>query len=186
MVASAAGIKTDNADVLRALDRLRGWSGKQFGRALWDIGDQLLKSTEERFATETDPSGRPWKITRRKQRHSGAKILTNKGRLRRSFRRRVSQAAGTVAVTSHLAHAFILHHGAKNLRGRIRRRRLPKDATADERRARRRQRAIDKNVTAARASKPVRLPDRPILGVTSADETALLDIIRRRALRLWR
>ena len=74
----------------------RAGRAKQFGRALWDIGDYMLGETRERFETETDPDGRPWKITWRKRRRPSAKILTNTGRLQRSFRRRVNQSAGTV------------------------------------------------------------------------------------------
>ena len=179
---SIGGIKADSTDVLRALDKLRGWSSKQFGRSLWDIGDRLLASTKERFKTETDPSGRPWAPTARKKRYGG-KILEKTGRLRRSFRRRVSAAAGTVEVATNLRHGYILHHGAKDLGGK-KRLRVPRGATAAEKRAIRRQRAINKNIEKNRA--PVRLPARPILGVASGDEAAILDIIRRRALRLWR
>ena len=182
--APIAGVKVEDEAVLRALDRLAGWSSKQFGRALWDIGTHLVKSTQERFHTETDPSGRPWEITARKKRFPSAKILTDTGKLRKSIRRRVSQGAGTVTVSSWLARAHILHYGSQNLRRRRRHKRLPPGATTEERRALRRQRAIDKNVHAA--AKPIALPARPILGVTSDDNREILDIIRCRALRMWR
>ena len=177
------GIKADSADVLRALDRLAmAGRASSSGGPCGTLGNYMLGETHERFETETDPEGRPWPITWRKRRRPSAKILTNTGRLKRSFRRRVNQSAGTVEVFSSLRYAYIQHYGAKNLRNRHRR--IPRGSTAEEKKQIRRQRAIDKNVVAAR--KPIVLQPRPILGVDSGDERALLDIIRRRALRLWR
>ena len=140
-----------------------------------------MPRTRERFETETDPTGRPWLITARKKRYGG-KILTKTGRLKGSFRRRVNTTAGTVEIASGLRYAYIQHFGAKDLATGIIR--IPRGASAEQKKALKKRRAINKNIRAKRG--PVVLPARPILGVSSGDEQAILGIIRRRALRLWR
>lgn len=176
------GIRSDDRAVTEALSRLYGWSRKHGGRALWDVGDHLVRATRDRFREERAPDGTPWEVTVRKRHNPSARILYRTGRLERSFRRWVDQRAGSVEVRSNLRYAYIQHHGSKDLRQA--RRRVPRGATAEERRRIVRQRAIDRNVRAKRG--PVVLPARPILGVGADDGRELVDIIRRRALRLWR
>ena len=149
-----------------------------------DVGDHLVKSTKQRFLAEIAPDGTPWAITRRKERKPSARILYRTGRLERSIKRWVNKEAGFVEVRSGLRYAYIQHYGSKDIsRGLIR---VPRGASAAQKKAIKRRRAIDKNIKAKHGHVPVVLPARPILGVTSDDSRELLDIINGQATKLWR
>lgn len=62
---------------------------------LRNVGEALLRTTGERFDTETDPAGQPWaplQLTTIMQRGCSGHILTVSGRLRRSISYEVSGA----------------------------------------------------------------------------------------------
>lgn len=56
---TAFTISVDDAEVMAALNRLRGKTDN-LGPALKAIGEDLVESTKRRFATATAPDGTPW------------------------------------------------------------------------------------------------------------------------------
>jgi phage virion morphogenesis protein len=59
--------------------------GKSLRPAMASIGEQMLLSTEQRFADQRDPDGQPWAPLSKRyaKRKKGDKILTERGALRR-------------------------------------------------------------------------------------------------------
>jgi len=57
---AAAKIQVDNTQVLEALNRLVQQSG-DLSEPLQEIGEYLVESTKQRFATKTAPDGTAWK-----------------------------------------------------------------------------------------------------------------------------
>ena len=163
---ATGGVRIRDEEVRRALARLSLFSAKQTRRALFDIGDDIVDSTRERFRREVDPLGRPWVVTRRKLRKPSSRILYRTGRLFKSIRRRVRGDA--LIVATWLRYGWVQHHGATDIGGRRRRRRRDDGGTSYKKR------------------KPVDLPARPILGLTPRDAERAVDSVRRRQLDLWR
>lgn len=71
-------------------------AGRDLTPLMRDIGEYLLRSTRERFETERDPDGRPWKplseTTRRRKRRNKDRILTQDGFLGGTLNYRASPA----------------------------------------------------------------------------------------------
>lgn len=87
-------VKVEDQGVLAAFNRLLA-AGQNLAPVLKDIGEALVRSTQARFDTGTDPEGRPWKPLARGTFEGVAagskKNLTKKGKL---------SARGIKAVTS--------------------------------------------------------------------------------------
>ncbi len=79
--------------IQRALKKLER-AGGQMEPAFRDIGEALLNSTRERFATQQAPDGSPWAPlspkTRRRKRRNKNKILTLEGDLKDLLRYQAS------------------------------------------------------------------------------------------------
>jgi phage virion morphogenesis protein len=94
---SAIGIDYDDSQVREGLARLINKVDDP-SPALEEIGNYMLLVTDERFAAEKDPGGKPWKknsaftIALKKQRGQINKILQATGRLRDSINYKVDRA----------------------------------------------------------------------------------------------
>lgn len=85
MAGASIKVTFDDAEVVRALDRLAG-AGKDLAPAMREIGEHLLNTTRQRFTDEEAPDGTPWaplsETTKRRKRRNAEKILTESGALR--------------------------------------------------------------------------------------------------------
>ena len=74
-----------------------------------DIGEGYLKGVEERFSSQTDPDGAPWKPLSKAtlKRKKGPSILTEKHRLRGSIRYQESQSGVTIGTSGSIPYAGI-------------------------------------------------------------------------------
>jgi len=79
--------------------------------AMRDVGEYMLRETEERFRKETDPVGRPWQALKPKtlaakiRKHKSTKILTRDHRLRSSINYEPSRRS--VEIGSPLVYAAV-------------------------------------------------------------------------------
>ncbi len=83
--------RIDDREVIRAIDRLQG-RARRLGPAFKNIGEVLLRSTQDRFSSQTDPDGRPWQrlkastVASKSLRGHSDKILRQRGYLADSIR----------------------------------------------------------------------------------------------------
>ena len=146
-------IEVDNAAVLRALGdlirRVQDPSG-----AMAEIGEHLQRTTQDRFASQRAPSGAPWapntEVTR--ARKVNPNILTESGLLGDLIRWQLADGGRGVEVGSDRAYAAVQHFGQ------------PQGASGKTKRG-----------------GPIPwgdIPARPFLGLSAADERAILAILR--------
>lgn len=88
--------------VIKALDRLTSEATRR--DMLKVAGQTLVDCTVDRFRTETDPMGKPWKKSKRAKRQRG-QTLSDTARLRRSFSYRVVNSH-TVAYGTNVDYAI--------------------------------------------------------------------------------
>ena len=85
MAGASIEVTFDDAEVLKAINRLVA-SGKDLTPAMRDIGEHLLKTTQQRFFDEQAPDGTPWapltETTLQRKRRNVGKILTEYANLR--------------------------------------------------------------------------------------------------------
>ena len=172
-MAAGLQIRVDDAELQRALGRMRSWLQKDIDETLDEIGARLEASTQHRFETETAPSGEPWKPSARAEAESG-QTLTDTGRLRASITRRVL-GGDRVEVGTNVAYGGIHQFGGRTSARTIRPRRKKALAWPGARHPVKSVRHPGSNV-----------PARPFLGISSGDRTAILRIVERRARRAWR
>lgn len=83
--------KLDERQIIKALDQLLE-RGSRLAPAFKNIGEELLRSTRERFSSQTDPDGRPWEklkagtIAAKAARGHSTKILRRRGYLSDTIR----------------------------------------------------------------------------------------------------
>lgn len=122
---TAFTITVDDAQVLAALRRLRSKT-EDLGPALEDIGDRLVHSTQDRFATSTAPDGTPWAANsavtisrylglssgkKREARAAGKKPLVNGGFLRDQIHFNVT--GNVLEVGATMGYAAMQQFGGK-------------------------------------------------------------------------
>ena len=106
----AIGIDYDDSQVREGLAKLIGKVDDP-SPALEEIGNYMLLVTDERFAAEKDPGGKPWKknsaftIALKKQRGQILKILQATGRLRDSINYQVDRDRARVQVGTNVVYA---------------------------------------------------------------------------------
>ncbi len=136
---------------------------------LQEIGEEMVEATKERFRTQRDPQGRPWRPlspkTRKYKRKNQDKILTLDARLRNSI---IYQVRGNRVIWgSSLAYAAAHQLGVDRIvhvREHVRRIGRGRGRSAVRVRSHRR---------------PMRLPARPFLGVSAEDFRTIERLVRK-------
>lgn len=122
------------------------------------LGEYLMRSTEQRFKSQTAPDGQPWKALNpdyaEAKKYNKGKILTLRGYLRRYIHYQIPDS-NTVEVGSNLKYAAIHQFG-----GVIR----PKEKKALR--------------FGGRLVRQVTMPARPYLGISAKDDKEIREIIR--------
>ena len=141
------------------------------------LGEYLLKSTQDRFKSQTSPDGEPWaplqqRYAKRKK-YNKDKVLTLRGYLRSYIHYQIPNAQ-TVVVGSNQKYAAIHQFGG--------------EIDKPERQATARYRSVAGRVLFAKKSHTrgvkengahqVKIPARPFLGISAADDRELQEIIR--------
>jgi len=184
-VTAGLRIGIDDAELQAVLARMQGWVQGDIAGTLDEIGARLEASTQNRFETETAPSGEPWKPSRASYDRGPApggqgksaphgdrgQTLTETGRLRASIARHV--AGDAVEVGTNVVYAGIHQFGGKTPPRTIR----PK-----------RKKALywpgAKHPVAAVRHPGSTIPARPFLGVSQGDAAAILRIVNARAAKV--
>ena len=147
-------IEIDDTAVRQALNRLIA-AGRDMTPLMRDIGEELLNSTRERFVDQEGPDGTPWaplsEATKRRKRRNAGKILTERGFLRGNLTYQAGPDAVVVGSPSIYAgtHQFGVARGAFGSTSK---------------------------------GQPIlwgNIPARPFLGLSTADESAVLLLINR-------
>lgn len=159
-------VTLDDRDVMAKLAEVAA-RGKNLEPALAGFGDYLVLVTRDRFETEQDPDGKPWKplsvFTLMLKKGSG--ILTESTDLRNSFHRQADSIS--VRMGTDRPYAALHQFGLKktlNIRSHTRK---GKTGTA---------------VVKAHTRK-VDMPARPFLGFTDQDRVELIETIKDHLLR---
>lgn len=142
----------DNSPIMAVLSRFADLDKN----AMFDeIGQELVISTQFRFANQHDVEGNPWKQSWRAKLQNG-QTLRDTGRLMNSLTHNVM--ANGVEVGTDFAYAHVLQLGAHI---------LPKTA-----------KYLVFNVAGHwRKVSEVKIPPRPFLGINDDDERMILDVI---------
>ena len=173
MPGAGISLEVDAAAALRGLDGL-------FARlddptpALDEIGSAMVQRTRRRFETELDPDGEPWKPSLRAL-EEGGQTLTDTGRLRASITHNADRSG--VEWGTNVAYAATHQFGARIRRsGGLRTLAFGARDAAGRRRFARRAGArslLDVHV----GPYTIEVVARPFLGVSDADERAILRIV---------
>lgn len=113
--------KIDDREILKALDRLHAKAGR-LAPAFKNIGEVVLRSTQDRFSSQTDPDGRPWQrlkastIAGKAKRGHSDKILRQRGYLADLIRYRASERL--VRIGTNRIYGALHQFGGKAGRGR--------------------------------------------------------------------
>jgi phage virion morphogenesis protein len=108
--------KIDDREVVKTLDRLHAKAGRM-APAWKNIGEVLVRSTQDRFDSQTDPDGRPWQrlkastIAGKALRGHSDKILRQRGYLSDSIRSQANENG--VRVGTNRIYGAIQHFGGK-------------------------------------------------------------------------
>lgn len=158
MAGARTQIKIDKAELQR-LEGLMAEQAKIDPKGLMPrLGEYLMRSTEQRFKSQTAPDGTPWQALNpdyaEAKKYNKGKILTLRGYLRRYIHYQIPDA-NTVEVGSNLKYAAIHQFG-----GTIR----PKAGKALS--------------FGGRFVRSVTIPARPYLGISVQDDKAIREIIR--------
>ena len=108
--------KIDDREVARALDRLHAKAGRM-APAFKNIGEALLRSTQDRFSSQVDPDGRPWQrlkastMAAKAARGHSNKILRARGYLADTIRHQANE--GGVRIGTNRVYGAIHQFGGK-------------------------------------------------------------------------
>ena len=178
----------------QALAGLSG-SARDLSRPMDDIGRMLMSSIDARFERQADPDGRPWAPLkpstikdRQRKGYGPREILTRSRRLRQSITREAD--ASSVTVGTHIPYAAIHQFGGEIERGSQTRSILWKSITKTRKDGSTYQREqFSKKKGATRMGlyevpgHSIAIPARPYMGITAADETEAVSILRAYLLR---
>jgi len=178
-MAARITIEVNDEQIATALDRVAD-AGLNPQPLFDDIGASMVVSTQQRFLTETDPSGRKWQRHAKstvRRRGAGAPILRDRNLLFRSLTHNatggyvewgtnrvdggIHQFGGTIQQYARSQKASF----AKNRKGKWR---FAKHSD-------RRKSKVTKHITIA--AHAVTIPARPYLGVDAEDRKLILDMI---------
>ena len=113
MTGFAMHVGIDDARVRKALAGIEA-AASDMSPAMDEIGSMLVASVLRRFETETAPSDKPWKPSRR-AREKGGQTLTDTGRLRDSITHR--HGSDFVEVGTNVIYSAIHQFGGRAGRG---------------------------------------------------------------------
>ena len=98
--------------------RVQTMAGLDTASLMPQLGEYLLASTQDRFASQTDPEGSPWEAlqprTIKRKKYNAARVLTERGFLRKNLRYQVLSSSA-VQVGSNLPHAATHQFGRGNI-----------------------------------------------------------------------
>lgn len=169
-------ITVDDAQARAMLERL-GEPGTQ--DLMPRLGEYLQASTKERFKTQTAPDGTPWQPLQpryaRRKKYAKDKILTLRGYLRKYISYDITGAA-EVEVGSNFKYAAIHQLGGTiDQNAQSRRQRYRTVAGRVLFAGTRHKKAAERWVT--RGAYQVNIPARPFLGISSADDREIREIV---------
>ena len=162
--------KLDDREIMAALNRLSA-KAKRLAPAFKNIGEELLRSTRERFALQEDPDGHKWqplkdstKANKAAHGYGSQNILTMRGHLRDSIRYQADEQG--VRIGTNRIYGAIHQFGGTTRAHEIK----P---------------ANKKALAWPGARYPVRsvkhpgsvIPARPFLGISERDKTRILEIV---------
>lgn len=159
-------VTLDDKDVMAKLSEVAA-RGKNLQPALAGFGDYLILVTKDRFQTEQDPEGKPWKplsefTLLQKNRWE---ILTESTDLKTSFRRAADDTS--VRMGTDNEYAALHQFGLKKTLNIKSHQRKTKTGTA----------------TVKAHTRKVDMPARPFLGFTDQDRSELIETIKEHLLR---
>ncbi|MFH1984124.1 MAG: phage virion morphogenesis protein [Pseudomonadota bacterium] len=172
MPGASISITVDDKAVEALFARLRSKTG-DMTPVMADIGEYLVRATDDRFRAQRDPDGRAWAplSPRTWATKKNTRILTERARLRGSIAYRA--AADSVRVGTNVVYGAVHQLGA--------------DETVTVRAHRRR--VASRNMTAGKKKtasgvgfvmshlRKMHIPARPYLGVSSGDWTEIAGIV---------
>lgn len=143
------------------------------------LGEYLLRSTQDRFSTQTAPDGTPWQALKPRyakgKKYQKDKILTLRGYLRRSIRYQVT-GVNAVEVGTNVKYAAIHQFGgAVQQLPQSRQQRYRSVAGRVLFAGKKHKRVTQCWVT--RGAYEVDIPARPFLGISTADDKEIREII---------
>ena len=101
--------------------RVQTMAGLDTASLMPQLGEYLLASTQDRFASQTDPEGSPWEAlqprTIKRKKYNAARVLTERGFLRKNLRYQVLSKT-TVQVGSNLEYAATHQYGRAGIPAR--------------------------------------------------------------------
>jgi len=162
--------KIDDREIMAALDRMSR-QARRLSPAWKNIGEALLRSTQQRFHLQQDPEGHRWqrlkdstKASKAARGYDPRKILTMRGQLRDSIRYQADD--GGVRIGTNLIYAAIHQFGGKTRAHVIK----PKNKKA---------------LAWPGGRHPVRsvnhpgsnIPARPFLGISRQDRDRILEVV---------
>lgn len=148
--------------------------------AMRSIGEYLLRETELRFDSQTDPHGMPWAPLSRERlaQKKHPKILTESTRLRGSISYRATDDMAQVG--TNVVYAATHQLGAELKipeRTQVIAFKKKGGQFLSRKAASRRKTKVDVRIATIPA-RTVRIPDRPFLGVTGRNRREILEILR--------
>lgn len=161
--------KIDDRQIVKALDRLHAKAGR-LAPAFKNIGEVVLRSTQDRFSSQTDPDGRPWQrlkastITGKSLRGHSTKILRQRGYLADSIRYQANESG--VRIGTNRIYGAIHQFGDKTKAHVIRPRNKKALAWPGGRHP---ARAVNHPGSL--------IPARPFLGLSRQDRDRILEVI---------
>lgn len=179
--------RIDDRELALALERLN-MAATDLSPAMRDLGEHVLRTTEDRFRSETGPDGKPWQRLSRRyaRRKRGSKILTESRRLRRSITYKAD--ADGLKWGTNVKYAAIHQLGGEikrkarsqvvafSKKGRF----LSRRAASKQKRG-----AVSVKFTKTKAGVTT-MPARPYLGISDEDKKAAIRIMHRHLERaLW-
>ncbi|MCL2790113.1 MAG: phage virion morphogenesis protein [Desulfobulbus sp.] len=162
-------VKVDDREILAALERLQAQSGRM-ASVFKNIGEHLLRSTQQRFHDQVDPDDRPWQalqastVAAKAARGHSPSILRARGYLADLIRYQADDSG--VRIGTNMVYGGIHQFGKKTSPHVIR----PRNKKA---------------LSWPGARNPVRsvnhpgsnIPARPFLGISRQDKDRILEII---------
>lgn len=173
-------IKIDQAELQRLGARMAEQAKVDPSGLMPRLGEYLMRSTEQRFKTQTAPDGTAWAPLSpnyaKSKKYNKDKILTLRGYLRRYIQYQVPEA-NTVEVGSNLKYAAIHQFGGIiNQAAQSRRMRFRsvngKTLFAGNKHKRATERWVERGAYQAE------MPARPYLGISAKDDKAIREIIQ--------